>query len=72
MYGKVARPAVQYGERQRPERLSVDLLIMSGRYVPYCTIAIPYMHLQTAIVSGYSLVLQSHQRVDFRRLPRGR
>src|SRR6266511_1741903 len=27
MYGKVARPSVQYGERERPEHLSIGLLI---------------------------------------------
>ncbi len=27
MYGKVARPPVQYGERERPEHLSIGLLI---------------------------------------------
>jgi hypothetical protein len=51
MYGKVARPLVQYGERERPERRSIGLLICAQvahapRTVP---LAVPYMHLQSAL-----------------------
>src|SRR5262249_9337497 len=52
VYGKVARSSVQYGERERPERKSIGLLIdaqvaHAPRTVP---LAVPYTHLQTAIV----------------------
>src|SRR5262245_29163000 len=51
MYGKVARPPVQYGERERPERRSIGLLIgaqvaHAPRTVP---LAVPYTHLQSAL-----------------------
>ena len=51
MYGKVARSPVRYGERQRPEHRSGDLLIDAQvadapRTVP---LAVPYARLQTAI-----------------------
>jgi hypothetical protein len=50
MYGTVARPPVQYGERQRPEHRSCGLLIKAQvadapRTVP---LAVPYTHLQFA------------------------
>src|SRR6266511_2341984 len=51
MYGKVARPPVQYGERERPEHLSIGLLIdaqvaHAPRTVPP---TVPYTHLQSDI-----------------------
>src|SRR4030095_1854331 len=51
MYGKVARPPVQYGERERPEHRSIGLLIdaqvaHAPRTVP---LAVSYTHLQSAI-----------------------
>src|SRR5262245_16749748 len=52
VYGKVARSAVRYGERERPGARSEDLLIEprvahAPRTVP---LAVPYTYLQTAIV----------------------
>src|SRR6266545_1922116 len=65
MYVKVARPPVQYGERERPEHLSIGLLIdaqvaHAPRTVPP---TVPYTHLQSDIRSGQTVfVIRCQQR----------